>query len=95
VAVCRRTDGDAPSADDDLNETDGEAMSKLTKLYLVLGVLFSLAGILFNADVLGTGGVTACYVALPLGAVFLGLFIVCRMLGQEAARFDAEHPDRH
>lgn len=72
-----------------------KTMSKLTTIYLGLGVVFSIVGILFNADVISTGDIAACYVALPLGAVFLGMFILWNMLGKEAARFDAEHEGRH
>ena len=66
-------------------------MSKLTKLHLVLGLVFSAVGLLFAADVLKAGDVPACHLALPLGAVFLGLFAICFMLDKESARYDAEH----
>jgi hypothetical protein len=70
-------------------------MSKLTKLYLSLGVVFSIAGILFNLDVINTSDIPALYTTLPVGAVFLGMFFICYMLGKESVQFDAEHVNRH
>ena len=66
-------------------------MSKLTRLYLGLGLGFLVVGILFATDVLDPGDVPAFYVTLPLGAVFLGLFAICYMLDKESERYDAEH----
>lgn len=70
-------------------------MSKLTKLFLVLGVGFSILGILLNAGVIHTGDLAVLYVVLPLGATFLGLFLIWRMMQSETARYDTEHPGRH
>lgn len=70
-------------------------MSKLAKTYLVLGVVCSVVGILLDADVIDASDLPAVYVALPLGVVFLGLFLIYYMLGKEAARFEAERTGRH
>jgi len=70
-------------------------MSKLTKLYLGLGVAFSIAGILINMGVIDTGDVSAWYMTLPLGAVFIGLFVIWLLLDKESARYDAENAGRH
>ncbi len=66
-------------------------MTALTKTLLALAVVLLVAGLLISAGVIKVGGVAAWYVALPAGAIFLGLFLIVRMFGKETAGFDAEH----
>ncbi len=65
-------------------------MTALTKTLLALAVVLLVAGLLISAGVIKVGGVAAWYVALPAGAIFLGLFLIVRMFGKETAGFDAE-----
>jgi len=65
-------------------------MTKTTKTLLVLAVVNLIAGLLFSTDLIDARNVSACYVALPAGAIFFGLFLIFWMLGKETARYDAE-----
>lgn len=75
--------------------TDVEAMSKMTRFYLVTGLALVIVGLLINVDVIRVGELVALYAALPVGASLLGMGVICRMLDRERERYNAEHPGRH
>jgi TRAP-type C4-dicarboxylate transport system permease small subunit len=65
-------------------------MTKTTKTLLILAAVNLVAGLAFATDLLDVHDSAVFYVALPLGAIFLGLFLISRMLEKETARYDAE-----
>ncbi len=69
-------------------------MSKLTKSLLALAVILLLVGLVISAGLVNVGGDTAWFVALPAGAIFLGLFLISYLLEKETAHFDADHHAR-
>jgi hypothetical protein len=64
-------------------------MTTTTKL---LGVSLAgiVAGLLFVTGIVNVQAVVAFYIALPLGAVFFGLFLISKMLEREVGLYDAE-----
>ena len=70
-------------------------MNKLTKLCLAVAVIGLVSGMLISTGVIKVGDAVGWYLALPTGAIFLGLFLICLMLEKETARFDAEHRAHH
>ena len=65
-------------------------MSKTTKTLLVLSLVGLVTGFAFVTDVVNVGDAVALYVALPVGAILFGLFLIFKMLEKEAAVHDAE-----
>ena len=66
-------------------------MKKLPKLFLIVSAVSFAAG----AASLSIAGIPAVWtVAVPLGAIFLGLFLIALMLQNEMARFDEEERAR-
>lgn len=66
-------------------------VKKLPKLFLILSAVCFAAG----AVSLGLGNIPAAWtVGVPLGAVFLGLFLIALMLQNEMACFDEEERAR-
>jgi hypothetical protein len=61
---------------------------KLSKILLIASLVAFVAGFLEAARPGGWG------VGIALGAVFLGLFAIVRVLEGEAAKFDAEEATR-
>ena len=59
-------------------------LKKLTKALLAIALLAFVAGVAEGSRPGGWG------LGVPLGAVFLGLFFITRILGKESARFDEE-----
>ncbi len=70
-------------------------MSKLTRFYLVTGLILVITGVAINVDVLRVGQHPAWYATLPIGVSLLGIGAICRMLDRERTRYDVEHPGRH
>jgi hypothetical protein len=66
-------------------------MTKTTKSLLVPTVLGLGFGLVFSTGLINVENEAALYVALPTGAIFLGLFLISLMLEQEAVHFDQEH----
>ena len=66
-------------------------MTKITKTLLFLAVAGTVTGLLFVSGLVDVKDASALYVALPLGAVFFGLFLISRMLEKEAALHDQEY----
>jgi len=66
------------------------AMSRVTKTYLVAGVLCLALGLAVSVDIIDSRAYPMLTVALPAGAICLGLFFICYIFENEAARFDAE-----
>lgn len=65
-------------------------MTKVTKSLLVLAVAGLAAGVAFNSGLVNVQNASAQYVALPAGAIFLGLFFISIMLEKESATYDQE-----
>lgn len=54
-------------------------------------------GLAFVTNIINVQNIVALYVALPLGAIFLGLFLMFRSFEKEMALYDQEqqnHPAR-
>ena len=65
-------------------------MGKTTKILLGLSLAGLLLGTVFATGLVNAENVVALYTALPLGAVFFGLFLISLMLEKEGALFDLE-----
>lgn len=65
-------------------------MTKTTKNLLGISIACLIIGLAFATGILNAHDVVALYVFLPLGAVFLGLFLIFRMLEKETALYDQE-----
>ena len=65
-------------------------MTKTTKTLLVLTVVNLIAGFLFASNLIDVRNVPVFYVALPAGAIFLGMFVISKLLEKEVAAYDAE-----
>jgi hypothetical protein len=61
-------------------------MTKTAKVLLVLTIVCLVAGGAFNMGLIEPGNLTALYVLLPVGAVFLGLFLIVLVLEKESAK---------
>lgn len=65
-------------------------MSRLTKTMFGLMILNAVAAALFLTGVVDVSEAPGFYLALPLAAIFYGMFVICRVLDKEVAAFDAE-----
>ncbi len=65
-------------------------MTKTAKGLLGLAVGCLVAGGMINLGWIHAGNIDALYVLLPLGAVFLGLFLIVRVLGNESKLHDRD-----
>lgn len=65
-------------------------MSKITKTLLGLSVFGLVTGMAFTTGLVNAGNADALYVALPMGAIFFGLFLISKLLEKEVAIYDAE-----
>ena len=65
-------------------------MMTLTKFYLALAVVCLAVGLLFLTGVISVGRTPALYVIFPTGAVFLGLFLTCRVLEKDTVAFERD-----
>jgi hypothetical protein len=69
----------------------------MSKKLLILSVAAIGIGLAFVTNVINVQNIVAFYVALPLGAIFLGLFLMFRSFEKEMAIYDLEqqnHPAR-
>jgi hypothetical protein len=62
----------------------------MTKKLLIIAVAGLVLGLAFVTGIVNVQNTVAFYVALPLGAVSLGLFLLFRILEKEAALYDQE-----
>lgn len=65
-------------------------MTKPTKFFLVTAIVCLVPGFLFTVGVVDVGKAVGLYLALPVGAILLGLFMISLMFEKETARFDEE-----
>ena len=65
-------------------------MTRLTKFCVATALAGLVVGLLVSFGVIDVGSHAAWYVALPVGAVFIGLSLTCYALEKEVARFDKE-----
>jgi hypothetical protein len=66
-------------------------MTRLTKFCVATALVGLAVGLLVSFDVIEVGNHVAWYIALPVGAIFIGLSLACYALEKEMARFDEEH----
>lgn len=66
-------------------------MTRLTKFCVATALAGLVVGLLVSFGVIDVGSHAAWYVALPVGAVFIGLSLTCYALEKEVARFDGEY----
>jgi len=57
---------------------------------LIIAVASIVSGLAFVTGIVNVQNTVTLYVALPLGAVFLGLFLIFRIFEKEAALYDEE-----
>ena len=68
-------------------------MTKTAKVLLVLAIVCLIAGGVINIGWISPGNWEALYALLPLGAVFLGLFLIVLVLGRESVVHEEDqHP---
>lgn len=67
-------------------------MTKTAKVLLVLAIVCLVVGGVINIGWINPGKLDALYVLLPVGAVFLGLFLIVLVLGKERM---VHEEDRH
>ena len=65
-------------------------MTKTTKTLLVLTAVNLIAGLVFATNLVNVHEAVWLYVAMPAGAICLGLFLISKLLEKEIARYDAE-----
>jgi len=65
-------------------------MARVTRIYLVAGVLCLVLGLAVSVDIIDSKAYPMLTVALPAGAICLGLFFICYIFENDAARFDEE-----
>src|ERR1041385_1123298 len=65
-------------------------MSKTTKTLLVLSAIGLVSGMIFVTGMVKVGDSVAWYITLPMGAIFLGLFLISKLLEKEVALHDQE-----
>ncbi|MEY2466106.1 MAG: hypothetical protein QOD03_627 [Verrucomicrobiota bacterium] len=65
-------------------------MSKLSKLLLAGSVIGLMTGLLFSTNLVMVRN-PLFFLALPLGAVLAGLFIISLLLHKETALYNEEH----
>jgi len=69
-------------------------MAKTSNKLLLLSIIALTVGLAFVTGIINVQSVVAFYVTLPLGAIFLGLFLMFRMFEKEASLYDQEQ-QRH
>jgi len=66
----------------------------MSKKLFILSLVAIVAGLAFVMNIINVENIVALYVALPLGAIFLGLALVFRSFEKEMAVYDEEQ-QRH
>jgi hypothetical protein len=67
-------------------------MTPLARKLLIGSLALMIVGLLFLVGILPAGGrAVGLLVLFPVGAVFFGLFLIIRVLGNEARHYDQEH----
>jgi hypothetical protein len=69
----------------------GKQQTFMAKKLLILSVVGIVVGLAFVTNIINVQNTVALYVVLPLGAVFLGLFLMFRSFEKEMAAYDADH----
>ena len=62
----------------------------MTKILLVASLAGMGSGFIFVTGLVSVGKLVALYIALPLGAVLFGLFLIAKVLEGEVARYEGE-----
>ena len=65
-------------------------MTKTAKGLLALAIGCLVVGGMINLGWIGADSIDGLYVVLPVGAVFLGLFLIARVLGNESKLHDQD-----
>jgi len=66
----------------------------MSKKLFILSMVATVAGLAFVTNIINVQNAVAFYVALPLGAIFLGLSLMFRSFENEMLAYDQEH-QRH
>lgn len=69
-------------------------MTKTTRSLLVISILCLAVGLAFVTGIINVQNAAGLYVALPLGAIFFGLFLISKIFEKEAALYDEEQQAR-
>jgi hypothetical protein len=67
----------------------------MAKKLLIIAIVSLVAGLIFVTGIVNAQNMVGLYVVLPLGAVFLGLFLVFKSFEKEVSVYDEEqqsHP---
>lgn len=70
------------------------AMTKTTKTLLGLAITGLALGLAINIGLFGALDSGVQYVVFPTGAIFLGLFLISKLLERESAQYDHDHDER-
>jgi TRAP-type C4-dicarboxylate transport system permease small subunit len=65
-------------------------MTTTTKTFLILGIAGLVPGVAINSGLVDGTNASALYIVLPIGAVFLGMFLLSKVLEKETAAYDRE-----
>ncbi len=65
-------------------------MGKTTKTLLGLTIASVIAGLVIASGLVNVGSAVSLYVLPGVGATFLGLFLIAKLLEKETARYDQE-----
>lgn len=66
----------------------------MSKKLFILSMVATVAGLAFVTNIINVQNAVAFYVALPLGAIFLGLSLMIRSFENEMLAYDQEHKRR-
>src|SRR5258706_14993517 len=65
-------------------------VSRTTKTLLILSLVGLVSGFAFVSGMVNVGEAVGLYAALPMGAIFFGLFLISKLLEKEVAVYDTE-----
>jgi TRAP-type C4-dicarboxylate transport system permease small subunit len=71
--------------------SEGKYMARRTKLLIAISLVLLVIGGVLNSDLVHWVDAAWIYVVFPLGAVFLGLALISRLLEKETPVFDRDH----
>jgi hypothetical protein len=63
-------------------------MTKITKTFLVLGIVSAVPGLVIDAGLVDVTNVEGLYFLLPFGVITLGMFFISRILDKVTATDD-------
>jgi hypothetical protein len=66
-------------------------MTTLTKSLWIIGIVNTVAGLVFVTGLVDVSQASGLYVTFPLGVIFLGFAGLSKMMEKEVAVYDQEH----